>query len=151
MSCCNSCTFCNRAFPKREISPGSAACYSQRNHNLKYVKSVSCVIQLSCVQLVTDVKNAVQNLPVGSRLQNFWQTWLHLGAGPKIVQILREGYTLPFRIRPNLARAPTIISSYVDPQRNSYLLEALHQLMDKNALELVNNQISLGFSTGYFW
>ena len=74
---------------KRELSPGSAACYVQRNHRLKYVKSVSCVTQLSCVQTVTNVKNATQNLPVGARLQNFWQTWLDLGAGPKVVQILR--------------------------------------------------------------
>ena len=53
-----------------------------------------------------------------------------LGASPKVVQILREGYTLPFRIWPNLTRSPTIISCYVNPHRNLYLLEALHQLMD---------------------
>ena len=54
-----------------------------------------------------------------------------------MVQILREGYTLPFQIRPNLARSPTVISCYVNPHRNLYLLEALHQLIDKNAVELV--------------
>ena len=94
--------------------------------------------------------NVVSNLPVGARLQNFWQTWLERGAGPKIVQILREGYTLPFRIRPNLTRSPTVISRYVNPHRNSYLLEALHQLMDKNAIELVHNQTSLGFFNRLF-
>ena len=77
------------------------------------------------------------------RLQNFWQTWLDLGAGPKVVQILKEGYTLPFRIRPNLTRSPNIISCYVNPHRNLYLLEA-SQVIDKNAVELVNNQKSLG-------
>ena len=82
---------------KRELSPGSAACYLQRNHKLKYVKSASCVTQLSCVQPVTNLQTAAQNLPVGARLQNFWQTLLDLGAGPKVVQILKEGYTLPFR------------------------------------------------------
>ena len=54
---------------KRELSPRSAGCYC-RNHKLKYVKSVSCVTQLSCVQPVTNVRNAASNLPVGSRLQN---------------------------------------------------------------------------------
>ena len=78
---------------KRELSPGSASCYC-KSYKLKSVKSVSCVIQLSCVQPVTNVKNVAQNLPVGARLQNFWQTWLDLGAGPKVVQILKEGYTL---------------------------------------------------------
>ena len=42
---------------KRELSPGSVACY-ERNHRLKYVKSVCCVTQLSYVQPVTNVKNA---------------------------------------------------------------------------------------------
>ena len=59
---------------KRELSPRSAGCYF-RNHKLKYVKSVSCVTQLSCVNPVTNVRNAALNLPVGARLQNFWQTW----------------------------------------------------------------------------
>ena len=134
---------------KKEISPGPVDC-TCKNYTLKSVKSVFCVIPLSCVQSATSVKHAASNLPVGARLQNFWQTWLDLGAGPKIVQILREGYTLPFRTRPNLTRSPTVISRYVNPHRNSYLLEALHQLMDKNAVELVHNQTSLGFFNRLF-
>ena len=105
---------------------------------------------MSCVQPVTNVKNVASNLPVGTKLQNYWQTWLDLCAGPKIVQILKEGYSLPFRIRPNLTRSPTVISCYVNPHRNSYLLEALHQLIDKIAVELVHNQTSLGFFNRLF-
>ena len=93
---------------KRELSPGSAGCH-YKNCKLKSVKSVSCVTQLSCVQPVTNVKNAAPNLPVGARLQNFWQTWLDLGAGPKVVQIVKEGYTLPFR---NLAKAHKVTQGY---------------------------------------
>ena len=149
MSCCKSCTFCARAFPKERIkSRVSSLLYSQihrRNHRLKYVKNVSCVTQLSCVASVINVQSVAQNLPVGARLQNFWKTWLDLGAGPKVIEILREGYTLPFRTRPKLTRYPTVISCYVNPHRSSYLLEALHQLIDKNAVELVQNQTSLGF------
>ena len=114
------------------------------------MESVSCVTQLSCVLPVTNVKNAAPNLPVGARLQNFWQTWLYLGAGPKVVQILKEGYTLPFRIRPRLTRSPTVVSCYVNPHRNSYLLEALHQIIAKNAVELVKQQTSLGFFNRLF-
>ena len=67
-----------------------------------------------------------------------------------MVQILKEGYTLPFRIRPKLTRSPTVISCYVNPHRNLYLLEALHQLIDKNAVELVQNQTSLVFFNRLF-
>ena len=71
---------------KRELSPGSAGCYVKENR-LKYVKSISWVTPLSCVKPVTNVPSVATNLPVGARLQNFWQTWLDLGAGPKVVQI----------------------------------------------------------------
>ena len=47
------------------------------------MKSVSCVTHLSCVQPVTNVKNAAPNLPVGARLQNFWQTPAGSGSSPK--------------------------------------------------------------------
>ena len=52
---------------KKEISPGSAACYPfQSKYKVKNVKGVSCVTQLSCANYVPNVKNAVQNLPVGA-------------------------------------------------------------------------------------
>ena len=114
------------------------------------MKSVSCVTQLSCVQLVESVKNAALNLPVGARLQNFWTVWSQMGAGPKVVQILKQGYTLPFQNRPKLSRVPTVVSSYANLHRNSYLLEALQQLVDKNAVERVHNQTSLGFFNRLF-
>ena len=102
------------------------------------MKGISCVTQLSFLKPVTNIQTVASNLPVVARLQNFWETWLDLDAGLKVVQILREGYTLRFRTRPNLVRSPTIISS-VNPHRNLYLLEAFHQLMSKNAVELVQN------------
>ena len=84
---------------KKEVSPGVAGCHSfQTDYTVKYVKGASCVTQLSYAQPVTNVEIVVKTLPVGARLQNFWQVWLELGAGPKVVQILREGYPLPFQI-----------------------------------------------------
>ena len=109
------------------------------------MKGVSCVTQLPFVKSVTNVQAAALNPPVGAKLQSFWKAWEDLGAVPKVVQILRECYTLPFRIRPKLKRTPTIISHYVNPHRKLYLLEALHLLISKNAVELVRNQTSLGF------
>ena len=113
-SCCKSCSYCAWAFAKeRNKSRVSrlllSKYYYQKGYRLKYVKGVSCVTQLSCVKPATNVKNAASNLPVGATLPNYWQTWLNLGAGPKVVQIVRDGYTLPFRIQPNLTRSPTVI------------------------------------------
>ena len=118
--------------------------------SIKSVKNVSCVNQLSSVHNVTNVPLVAPNLPVGSRLHLFWEKWAALNVNPRVVSILREGYVLPFRSRPHLTREPTITSCYVDPHRNSYLLEALHQLLNKNAVELVLNQKSLGFYNRLF-
>ena len=134
---------------KKDLSPGPAVC-TTKDYKLKSMKSALCVTQLSVATSASNVPNVAQSPPVGARLQNFWETWLELGAGPKTIQILREGYTLPFRNRPKLTRFPTVISCYANPHRNSYLLEALHQLMDKNAIELVQNPTSLGFFNRLF-
>ena len=114
------------------------------------MNDVSCVGHLSSVNSVTNVSTVVIHPPVGARLQQFWEKWEALGSSPKVVTILREGYTLRFRFRPNLTRSPTVISKYVNPQRQSHLLEALYQLTKKNAVELVENQNSMGFYNQLF-
>ena len=132
---------------KKDVSAVILPNYKEK---LKCVKNAFCVDHLSFVKPVQNAQLVVPNLHVGARLQNFWQIWLDLGAGPKVVQILKEGYTLPFRTRAKLTRSPTVISCYVSPHRNFYLMEALHQLIDKNAVEMVQNQRSLGFFNRLF-
>ena len=65
-------------------------------------------------------------------------------------KILQEGYILPFQMPPNLTRSPTIISCYVNPLRDNYLMEALHAFMTKNAVELVTTKKFLGFYNRLF-
>ena len=127
---------------KKGVNPN----YCHNHAEIKYVKDVSCVGHLSSANTVTNVTNP----PVGARLQQFWEKWEALGSSPKVVTILREGYTLDFRFRPNLTRSPTVISNYVNPQRQSHLLEGLYQLTNKNAVEPVTNQNSLGFYNRLF-
>ena len=126
---------------KKGVNPSYCPNYTE----IKYVKDVSCVGHLSSANLVTNAPAVAITLPVVSRLHQFWEKWEALGSSPKVVRILREGYTLPFRFRPNLTRSPTVMSNYVNLQRESNLLEALYQLMNKNAAEPVANQNSLGF------
>ena len=132
---------------KNEISPGAAGCYYKKDI-LKSVKSVSCVTPLSYVNPVLNAQNVVTNPPVGARFQNFWKKWLNLGAGPRVVQILKQGYTLPFQIRPNLSRTPTVI--WQSSQKPQTVREALHQLIAKDAIELVHKKVSLGFFSRLF-
>ena len=47
-------------------------------------------------------------------------------------------------------RSPTVISNYHNPTKQSFLLEALYQLINKNAVEPVEKQNSLGFYNRLF-
>ena len=100
----------------------------------KYMKGVSCADQLYSAQPATNVHTGVLNLHIGARLNQFWKTWTALGVSPKVIRILKEGYPIPFQNRPTLTRSP-IISSYVNPLKNSYPIEALHALIQNNKLE----------------
>ena len=131
---------------KKGVNPN----YCYNHTEIKHVNDVSCVGHLSSANTAKNVPNVVIHPPVGARLQQFWEKWESLGSSPKVVTILREGYTLPFWFRPNLTRSPTVISNYVNPQRQSHLLDALYQLTNKNAVELVANKNSLGFYNRLF-
>ena len=62
----------------------------------------------------------------------------------------QEGYTLPLQFRTILTRSPTVVSSYTNPHKNLNLLEALYQLVNKSAVEPIENQNSLGFYNRLF-
>ena len=109
---------------KKGVNPN----YCYNHTEIKHVNDVSCVGHLSSANTVRNVPTVVINPPVGERPQQFWEKWEALGSSPKVVTILREGYTLPFRFRPNLTRSQTVISNSVNPQRQSHLLEVLYQL-----------------------
>ena len=142
--CCK-CSFCHRVATKERRK---SQLLSQLHRNK--ICNVSCVGHLSSANFVTNIPTVAIDPPVGARLQQFWKKWEALGLSPKVVTALREGYTLSFRFRPNLTRSPTVVSNYVNPQKQSHLLEALYQLVNKNAVEPVANQNSLLFYNQLF-
>ena len=112
--------------PQRKgVNPNACQMYTE----IKYVKDVSCVGHLSSVNIVTNAPHAVIDPPVGARLHQCWEKREALGSSPKVVTTLREGYALPFRFRPKLTRSPTVISNYHNSVKQSFLLEALCQLI----------------------
>ena len=86
----------------------------------------------------------------GGRLQSFGEIWAHKGANPKVVSILKEGYVLPFKVRPPLVRDPLIVSGYANPIRDSHLQAAVQALIEKKAVERVRVQTSLAFFNRLF-
>ena len=117
---------------------------------IKNVKGASCVNQCLSAQHAQSVPNAVPNLAVGGRLQKYWQKWQNLGANPRVVSILQEGYTLPFKIRPPLTRSPLIKSGYAHPVKSRFLKEALLDLINKLVVERVVDRSSLALYNRLF-
>ena len=119
-------------------------------NRIKLVKGVSCVNQCLSVPSVPNVPHVVTEISVGGRLQSFWQVWQRLGANPRVVSVLRDGYNLPFRERPQLSRFPLIVSKYASPLKNKALLEAVASLIQKQAVDKVAVRSSLAFYNRLF-
>ena len=117
---------------------------------IKCVKSASFVGHFVSAPNVPNVPNVASVQPVGGRLQSFWEISAHKGANPKVVSILKEGYVLPFKVRPPLVRDPLIVSGYANPIRDSHLQEAVQALIEKKVVERVRVQTSLAFFNRLF-
>ena len=119
-------------------------------NKIKHVNSVSCVDPCLFVPNVQSVPTVVNDCPVGGHLQKFWQVWQRLGANPRAVSILKEGYSLPFKMMPPLTRFLIIQSSYANPARNLSLKEALTSLTGKLVVEPLLVRSSLAFYNRLF-
>ena len=117
---------------------------------IKLVKGASFVNHCLSAKPVPNVPNVVKEWGVGGRLQTFWPKWQELGANPRVVSILKEGYALPFKMRPPLTRFPLITSGYANPVRSRALSEALVALRKKLVVEKVVVRTSLSFYNRLF-
>ena len=81
---------------------------------------------------------------------DFSPQWEAQGCTPSRLILLKHGYALPFVSRPPLTRSPTIFSGYKDKQRDLALTTCVQELVAKRAIDLVENQRSLGFYSRLF-
>ena len=88
--------------------------------------------------------------PVGGRLHSFRRDWLTNKCSDNVLNIITNGYVLPFISRPNLVRAPLIQSGYKALQKELALTSCIQSLLSKNAIERVENVKSLGFYSRLF-
>ena len=133
--------------PQRKgVNPNACQLYTK----IKYVKDVflckslvfckschqctTCCYRSSCRGKVTTVLGEMGNPGFKSKSSHHTEGGLHS----------------PFLFRPHLTKSPTVISNYHNSAKQSFLLEALYQLINKNAVEPVENQNSLGFYNRLF-
>ena len=100
--------------------------------------------------LRNDSSIASFNPPVGSRLRSFKRDWQTNKCSQNVLNIITNGYVLPFRSKPNLIRFPLILSEYKAQQKDQALATCIQSLLSKNAIERVENVKSLGFYSRLF-
>ena len=67
-----------------------------------------------------------------------------------MLNIITNGYVLPFISKPNLVRAPLILSGYKALQKDQALSSCIQSLLSKNAIERMENVKPLGFYSCLF-
>ena len=87
--------------------------------------------------------------PVGGRLRSFIRDWL-TNKCSDVLNIITNGYILPFISKPNLVRAKLIRSGDMALQKDQALASCIQSLLSKNAIERVENVKSLGFYSHLF-
>ena len=71
--------------------------------------------------LLNDSSKASLSPPVGSRLRSFKRDWLINKCSQNVLNIITNGYVLPFRSKPYLIRFPLILSEYKAQQKRPSL------------------------------
>ena len=100
--------------------------------------------------LPNDSFKASNSPPVGGRLRSFSRDWQENNCSSNMLNIITNGYVLPFLSKPNLVRFPLIISEYKALPKDQALADCIQSLLSKNVIERVENVKSLGFYSRLF-
>ena len=92
-----------------------------------------------------DSSKASLSPPVGDVLRSFRRDRQTNKCSYNVLNILTNGYVLPFISEPSLVRFPLILSEYKALQKDQTLTTCIQSLLPKNVIERVENVKSLGF------
>ena len=145
--CCDSCNFC--ALTRQSQQKGVST--NTEKVQIKPVKNASFVDLSPSVPPVTNVLSVVEGIPVGARVQKFWQVLAAKGLSPRAVLILTEIYSLKFKMNLLSLGEPLTRSAHANSLRNSYLEEALPSLLQKQTVGKVKIQFSPEFYNRLFF
>ena len=93
-----------------------------------------------------DSSKASLSPPVGGHLRSFKRDWQTNKCSYNVLNIITNGYVLPFMSKPNLARFPLIQSGYKALQKDQALASSIQSLLLKKAIERVENGKYLGLN-----
>ena len=102
------------------------------------------------IPLPNDSFKASSSPPVGGRLRSFSRDWQTNNCSSNVLNLITNGYILPFLSKPNLVRFSLIISEYKALPKDQALAHCIQSLLSKNVIERVENVKSLKFYNRLF-
>ena len=84
-----------------------------------------------------DSSKASHSPPVGGRLRSFSRDWQINNCSSNVLNIITNGYVLPFLSKPNLVRFPLIVSEYKALPKDQALADCIQSLLSKNTISRV--------------
>ena len=102
------------------------------------------------IPLPNDSFKASSSPPVGGRLRSFSRDWQTNNCSSNVLNLITNGYVLPFLSKPNLVRFSPTISEYKALPKDQALAHCIQSLRSKNVIEMVENVKSLGFYNRLF-
>ena len=102
------------------------------------------------IPLPNDSFKASSSPPVGGCLRSFSRDWQTNNCSSNVLNLITNGYVLPFLSKPNLVRFSLIISEYKALPKDQALTHCIQSLLSKNVIERVENVKSLGFYNRLF-
>ena len=100
--------------------------------------------------LPNDSLKASLSPQVGGRLHSFRRDWQTNKCSSNVLNIITNGYVLPFLSKPNLVRFPLILSEYKARQKDQALATCIQSLLSKNATKRWKIKNLLGFTVACF-
>ena len=79
--------------------------------------------------LPNDSSKASLSPPVGGRLRSFRRDWQTNKCSQNVLNIITNGYVLPFLSKPNLVKFPLILSEYKAQQKDQALATCIQSLL----------------------
>ena len=97
-----------------------------------------------------DSSLASLSTPVEGCLRSFRRDWKTNNCSSNVLNIITNGYALPFLLKPKVVLFPLIRSEYKALPKDQSLAYCIQSLLSKNAIERVENVKSLGFYSRLF-
>ena len=102
------------------------------------------------IPLPNDSFKASSSPPVGGHLRSFSRDWQTNNCSSNVLNLITNGYVLPFLSKPNLVSFSLIISEYKALPKDQALAHCIQSLLSKKVIERVENVKSLWFYSRLF-